>query len=159
MERGNKTETETGAAKIRNAAISLLAQREHSRLELVQKLQRRFGPTDLIASVVECLAEDNLQSDARFAESFVSARMRRGQGPLRIAMELKERGVSEDLCRTVLDLGEDVWCELARSVWQKRFGAVAADSKAKAKQIRFLRYRGFMQEHINVVLSYFVHDP
>ena len=40
------------------------------------------------------------------------------------------------------------------SVWQKRFrGVYPADIKNRSKQIRFLQYRGFTQEQINIIFN------
>ena len=49
--------------------MDLLARREHARGELQTKLQRRFADAELVAGVLDDLAAENLQSDARYAES------------------------------------------------------------------------------------------
>ncbi|MEE8222355.1 MAG: RecX family transcriptional regulator, partial [Nitrosomonadaceae bacterium] len=42
--------------------------------------------------------------------------------------------------------------ETARTVWQKKFGAMPTNAKERAKQIRFLMGRGFASEIIGQVL-------
>ena len=81
---------------VRLAAMDLLARREHSVIELKRKLQRRFGDECAIDDQVARLAEEGLQSDARFAESFLCQRSGSGYGPARLKAELRERGLSDE---------------------------------------------------------------
>src|SRR5690606_31562577 len=133
---------------VRNAAIYLLAMREHSSKEIFEKLGRKFPNTELITDVVASLAEQDLQSDARFAEEFVRMRQRQGKGTLLIKMELRERGVAAEIIDRLLDDKEGIWFELAREVRVKRFKSLPKDGREKAKQIRFLQSRGFAARHI-----------
>ena len=73
-------------------AMNLLARREHSRAELKEKLLKREFEPDEVEATVASLADRNLISDERFAESFATGRIRRGQGPVRIRQELRQRG-------------------------------------------------------------------
>jgi regulatory protein len=77
--------------------LGLLARREHSKRELVIKLRARNCPDKIITTVVEQLTEEGMQSETRFAESFVRSRIDRGVGPLRIRAELMERGVDDEV--------------------------------------------------------------
>lgn len=131
-------------AELRLAAMNYLARREHSAQELQDKLAARSEDLILVRGVVERLAEQGLQSDERFVESFLRSRFQQGKGPLRIAQELRQKGVAEQLVdRGLKEFGAD-WWQLARDVRHKRFGsAPPEDLKAKAKQLRFLQYRGF----------------
>ena len=142
--------------EIRVAAMNLLAQREHAAAELKRKLARRFGDNERIEAVLAQLEAEGLQSDARFSEAFVAMRTRKGQGPVRIRLELQERGICATLIDSCLDDSDPQWVTLARSVHRKRFGAAvagAADRKARAKQMRFLQYRGFSAEQIRRALE------
>ena len=56
------------AALIRAKAMELLARREHSRLELRQKLMQRGFPTERIESVLDQLVADRLLHEGRYAE-------------------------------------------------------------------------------------------
>lgn len=133
----------------RNAAMNWLARREYSLAELRTRLaEREFSP-DVIEATVTALAADDLVSDERFAESLVAVRVRKGQGPVRISAELKRRGINRELIRLNIDEAGLDWNNLAREVRQKKFGAMMpADFTAKARQMRFLEYRGFTGEHI-----------
>lgn len=133
----------------RNMAMNWLARREHSRAELREKLAAREVDPDVIEATIEQLVHDGLVSDTRFAEAFVSARLRRGQGPVRIRAELKRRGVAGELAAVTLDSADFDWEQRAAEVRVKKFGAAAPDDlKAKARQQRFLEYRGFTGEQI-----------
>lgn len=142
------------AASVEAVAVRLLARREHSRHELARKLAARGVPEELVASVLARLAERHLQSDDRYAESLVTSRAGRGQGPVRIRRELGERGVaSEAVEQALAGAGQD-WFDLARQVRRRRFGAaVPSDWKSRAQQSRFLEYRGFTGEQIRHALG------
>jgi regulatory protein len=69
---------------VRNKAMDLLARREHSEHELRQKLKLREFDSDEITAAIDSLQRDNLLSDERFTESYVSQRFNAGFGPLKI---------------------------------------------------------------------------
>jgi regulatory protein len=136
--------------------MGLLARREHSQAELRLKLKDREYSEPEIAVALEGLLRDGLISDERFAEAFVAARVRRGQGPIRIRVELERRGVSAELIVTYLSVRESEWVDRAEEVRRKKFGVgQPSDFKEKARQARFLQYRGFSGEHIQRVLNDF----
>lgn len=130
-------------------AVSYLARREHSALELTRKLAKAgFDEVDIEKSLAE-LQQAGLQSDERYAESFVNSRINRGYGSVRIRMELKERGVAADIITDTLQQADTDWFALAFEVRRKRFGEQnPEDFKSRAKQQRFLQYRGFTHDEI-----------
>ena len=135
--------------KARHKAMDLLARREHTRKELVHKLTIRDFPEDVIEMVVEHLSEENLQSDDRFTEAFVNMRRKKGQGPVRILNDLQERGVSQILQEDYVDSRDTIWAETITQVRHKKFGgSLPKDFPERAKQMRFLQYRGFTSEQI-----------
>lgn len=139
---------------VRFSAMNLLARREHSADELCQKLARRFEDQNLIAQAVTQLTKDGLQSDERFTEAFINMRIRQGKGPLRIKLELKEKGIASSQVSTYLDEQCDTWPALAKEVKVKRFGPARADNpRDKARQMRFLQYRGFTSDQIQQALG------
>jgi regulatory protein len=132
-----------------NQALNLLARREHSRQELATKLSQREHEAEAIEQALDRLIENGLQSDARFAENYLRYRSSKGMGPQRIAMELKERGVNDETIRHAMQESTTDWFELAQQVRCRRFGEeVPADFKDKAKQQRFMQYRGFTHDQI-----------
>ncbi len=132
----------------RVTAMNLLARREHSKKELQRKLVLRDFDEQTIDKVLSDLIQENLLSERRFAEAFVRSRINKGQGPLRIRRDLSERGVTDELIADYVNGWQ--WLALAADARQKRFGnELPTDYKERARQIRFLQYRGFDSEQIN----------
>ena len=139
---------------IRDAAVRLLARREHSRLELARKLASRGHADDLIEEIVEDLARAGLQSDDRFVQVFVRSALGRGQGPLKIRAGLTERGVNDDIASAHLDLDSHEWTERAANASAKRFGPALPENRADwARRARFLAGRGFTSDVVAKVLD------
>lgn len=138
---------------LKATALRLLATREHSRQELQRKLQARAEEGDDVEAVLERMAETGLQSDQRFAESFVRSKSGR-MGVARLRRELAERGVGADIITAALDEGL-VGDELvrARVVWTKKFGELPQDRSAWARQARFMQARGFAVDVIRKLLK------
>jgi regulatory protein len=136
-------------AVIRAKALDLLARREHSRLELRQKLVQRGFPSDRIEPVLDQLVEERLLDENRYAELYACARADKGYGPLRIARELRERGLPEALVAATLATLENDWLSKLRELHRKRFKShVPADAAGRMQQIRVLRQHGFTLDQI-----------
>jgi regulatory protein len=136
------------AEAIRAAAVTLLARRDFLAAELRERLASRGCDPAATASVIGELLEERVLDDARYAERFVASRADRGQGPARIAAELASLGASRELIEAAIESGPD-WRALAGAARRRKFGAAPPDSWAeKARQARFLQYRGFSADHI-----------
>lgn len=140
----------------REVALGLLARREHSKRELIIKLRARGCPEKIITQVVDQLAAEGMQSDARFAESFVRSRIDRGRGPLRIRAELIERGIEDDLIAEALLQYEDWWRDLALEAYNKRYGenTPSGDIEERSKRSMFLQRRGFTADQIRYAIEH-----
>ena len=140
----------------REVALGLLARREHSKRELVLKLRARSCPDKIIYQVVDALAAEGMQSDARFAETFVRNRIDRGAGPLRVRAEMLTRGLDDETIETALAEYKEWWKDLAVEVYQKRYGDADQPTEfaEKAKRMNFLQSRGFTTEQIQYALSF-----
>ena len=135
-------------------ACDFLARREHSRRELQNKLARGCGDKVLIEALLDKLSSEGLQSDERFTESFVHHRIDKGQGPIKIYQELKQRGVDQSLIEKCLASVSINWLSLAENIRIKKFGnEIPDDYQMKAKQSRFLYSRGFSSELIGQLLK------
>jgi regulatory protein len=150
------TDSTAIATSVRLAALDILARREHSAHELREKLQARFPELrfdTLIQPVLERLREEGLQSDLRFSEAYVHYRGSRGVGPLRIAQELRRKGIDRTLLREVLHATID-WEERCREVLRRKFQVGAgAPTAERARWMRFLAQRGFDSEQVRAVLA------
>jgi regulatory protein len=135
------------------AAATLLARRDYSRSELQSRLLERGFDATAVAALLEELIEQRVIDDTRYAERFVAFHAGRGHGPARIRRELVGLGVAEELIRTALDAGPD-WGMLAREQRARKFGSrLPAAWSEKARQARFLQYRGFSTDHIRSALG------
>jgi regulatory protein len=137
---------------LRERALRLLARREHSRVELVRKLERAGFARDDIGPLLDAFEAKNWLSDRRFAESYVADHRARA-GSVKLAYDLRQRGVSDGIIESVLGDNRDSELDRAREVWQKRFGAAPVDAAEKARQMRFLQSRGFTPEVIRRAIS------
>lgn len=136
-------------AVVRAKAMDLLARREHSRLELRQKLIQRGYPPAQIDPVLDRLAEERLLDEGRYAELYASTRADKGYGPLRIARELRERGVPDEQVTASLAALETFWLPKLRELHRKRFKSrIPADAAERMRQIRVLRQHGFTLDQI-----------
>ncbi|MGB5324925.1 MAG: regulatory protein RecX [Pseudomonadales bacterium] len=134
---------------VRRAAMDLLARREYARLELRRRLQVKFADYDIIEHALDKLAGEGLLSDQRFAESYARHRSSAGFGPKRIMLELREKGVRDELASAAVRANHPDWYKKARLARDKKFGTMLpADMKGRAAQARFLQYRGFSADHI-----------
>ena len=138
----------------RKKAMDYLARREHSRDELYHKMEKAgFAPNAAIEAI-EQLQKDGLQNDRRFVDAFVQTRIGQGKGPTRIRAELSQRGIRNAMIHEVLCQTEQDWFALAHEVRVKKFGArTPAEFKEKARQMRFLQYRGFEPDQVRSAVS------
>lgn len=127
----------------------MLARREHSRLELRSKLIAKKFPPNLVDEALAQIAQKTWQSDQRFTQAYIAIRARRGYGPIRIQAELRERGIDSETIMAAIAQYEAEWPQILTDVCQKKFGSqLATDMAIRAKQLRFLQYRGFTADQI-----------
>ena len=142
------------AKEARNRALSWLARREYGRAELIGKLVQRGCEEQAAAGIVAALTAEGLVSDERFIEALLHVRRVRGYGPLYIRRELEEKGIDRGSIERWLDIGSRDWVEDVKRVNKKKFGGKQPASLAeRAKQTRFLQYRGFTHEQIRQALG------
>ena len=135
------------------AAVRLLARREHGTQELKRKLAAKGHDADAIERVVQKLGAKRLVSDERFVTSFVHHHAKRGQGPVRIRTELRQQGIAIEAVEEALRSADVEWNALAGDVRRRKFGSNPPRSMAeRAKQSRFLQYRGFTADQIRAAL-------
>ena len=142
---------EAPPVNLRAKAIAYLARREHSRAELAAKLGRLSSDKAAIETLLDALTAENFLSERRAAQSIVRVRSAR-QGRLRVAGELRERGITGDLAAEMLHDMKSTEAERARALWERKFGTPAADASGRAKQMRFLQARGFAHDVIRAVV-------
>jgi regulatory protein len=140
------------ANELRQQAIRLLTRREHTRAELARKLAAH-GTQEEIDAVLTELQTCHLQSDSRFAESYVRSHAAR-LGTSRLRQTLKTKGVTAELIEAQLGQGAlPDELERARAVWCRKFSAAPADAREWSRQARFLQGRGFSGDIIRRLLK------
>ena len=154
-EGGGTSPTDVGEVKsVRTAAYALLAGRDFSRRELTARLLRKGHRRELVEAAVEALVQQGLLREARYAGQFVTQNAGRGRGPVRIRMGLREKGVAPEAIDQALGEAETDWVAAAREARRRKFGlSPPADHRERAKQARFLQYRGFSSEQIRAALG------
>lgn len=143
------------ASALHEAAVRLLARREHTRTELETKLGRRFpqAEPELVERVLDELAASGFQSDRRYAESFVRQRAEKGYGPVRIRAELRQRGVDDATGDAALAALNVDFFDLAASVYARRYGRSGApeDRRERARRYQAMGRRGFSGDHLREI--------
>ena len=126
----------------RTRALRLLARRDHTRLELKQKLMPHVeDPAELDALLDDFTARGWL-SESRVVDQLVQAKRARF-GPARIRRALLDKGVPEALIAPALATLRQSELAAAREVWAKKFQGAPATAAERARQVRFLQSRGF----------------
>ena len=109
---------EDTSKKIKQICLELLTRGELTRRLLVQKLAQRGYQSDTVQQVIDALAEQGWQSDQRYTEQYIAMRSRKGFGPVRIQMELEQRGIDETAASHAVS--EVLWQDnLARRISKK----------------------------------------
>ena len=135
-------------------AVRLLSRRDHSVFELERKLRLREFPQDEIDNALEDLIKRDYLSDERFSEAYIHIRQQKGFGPIRISVELNERGVDERIYQSYLRPSSKQWVDALEQTYQTKYrGAPIKDFQDKAKRIRFLQYRGYSLDNIHQVFK------
>jgi len=135
-------------AAARTAAVALLARRDLPSGELRERLSERGFAPAATAAALAALAAEGALNDERYIYNYVAYHAARGRGPIRIGADLRARGLPQELIEAALGSGPD-WRAAAAAARVRRFGkAVPASWREKARQARFLQYRGFSADHI-----------
>jgi len=138
------------------SAQRFLARREHSRKELLQKLQAKEFPNNEIETVLYELAARGWQDDRKFCEAFIRFRVMKGQGPQKIIHELKTKAVDAAIIAEEMQMYDAQWLQLCENVARKKYGSEKVNSiEDRAKRYRFLSTRGFPSEIVKQVLTLF----
>ena len=136
--------------------MDFLARREHSFFELKHKLESKFPEADssIIENVINILCSENLQSDARFTESYVDWKKKRRFGYLNIRANLNTKHIEDSIIDSYLFVDDD-WHEIANNLVGKRIsqlGAINFDSRDYRRLVRFLQARGFKDSEICIAV-------
>ena len=127
--------------------LRLLAQREHSRLELERKLAPHVEEGEDLATVLDALEAKNFISPERVVQSVVYSRSKK-LGTARVLQELRSKGLDDDIVRAAAEQLRSTEYARAQAVWQQKFGhlpttpARAHETNALSGQPRLWRRCG-----------------
>ena len=135
---------------LRVRALQLLTRRDYCRAELKAKLAAHAEFEEELDGVLDTLQAERLLSDCRYATQRIAVRARR-YGDARLRQELRQQGVSDaDIAAALPEAGDET--ARCRAVWARKFGDLPHSAEERAKQMRFLQYRGFSGEAIRRVM-------
>lgn len=127
---------------LKGRALKLLAQREHSRLELQRKLVAHVQEGEDLPAILDELEKRGFINEQRVVASVIHSKASRF-GTARLVQELRSKGLDDEAVREAGEQLRDTELQRATDLWRKRFGTPPADLKEKAKQLRFMASRGF----------------
>lgn len=126
-----------------NRAVSLLARREHSQVELLKKLMEREVPEEEAKAAIARLVECGLQSDQRYLESRVRLRLNDGHGPRRIKSDLYQQGLDDEAVAEAIDAPSAQWTRAAYKLIERKYGVPPLPFDLRQKALGLLIRRGF----------------
>ena len=140
---------------IKNSISRYLSMREHSKLELLDKLLKKNYERTLVIQCLEDFSEKDLQSDYRYAESFVRSKFNDNKGENFIRSSLRNKGISLVLIdKIMLEYDHKDWLKRAILALEKKvFKSNLDKSTQKKKQNAFLNNRGFTFKVIDKAIN------
>lgn len=163
-------------SRLRWLAFYYLSRREYGKAELRQKLLDKEQEADKIDALLDEFEEKGYQSDYRTTLMLIRENIRKGRGRGRIKQEFYRKKIdmpdnidelidmanaesdefSEFIDNSADNLVEGIdWLKLAVSARTRKYGdTIPVEQKDKAKQLRFLQYRGFNSDICFEALNY-----
>ena len=163
-------------SRLRWLAFYYLSRREYGKAELKQKLIDKEQAPDKIDALLDEFEEKGYQSDYRTTLMLIRENIRKGRGRGRIKQEFYRKKItmpsnidelidmanaeSEEFREFVDDSADNLvdgvdWLKLAVTARTKKYGDdIPTEQKDKAKQLRFLQYRGFQSDICFAALNY-----
>ncbi|AMT97818.1 MULTISPECIES: regulatory protein RecX [Psychrobacter] len=163
-------------SRLRWLAFYYLSRREYGKAELKQKLIDKEQNPEKIDALLNEFEEKGYQSDYRTTLMLIRENIRKGRGRGRIKQEFYRKKItmpgnidelidmanseSEEFSEFVDDSADSLvdgidWLKLAVIARTKKYGNdIPTEQKDKARQLRFLQYRGFNTDVCFEALNY-----
>lgn len=160
-----------GESYMRWLAFYYLGRREHSQKELREKLLAKNCNPDAVEKLLIEFAQEGYQSDERMTSALIKDGITKKHGKIRIYQTLKKHGLktlgsasdvndwidnhseffSDLIINATSEEQEEIndnyevdWLAQAVEARVQKYGdSIPTDQKEKARQLRFLQYRGF----------------
>ena len=164
------------ASRLRWLAFYYLSRREYGKAELKQKLLDKEQDPASIDALLDEFSDKGYQSDYRTTLMLIRENIRKGRGRQRIKQAFYQKKMAmpsnidelidmanaeSDAFSEFVNEDEDSlvdgvdWLKMAVTARTKKYGDnIPVEQKEKAKQLRFLQYRGFKSDICFEALNY-----
>lgn len=134
-------------------AMVYLARREHTALELTQKLMHKGYESQTIRPTLEQLSDENLLSEYRYALLLIGQRQKKSpEGRILMAQRLASKGVNREDAQRALD---ELYQEEATIAYVQKAYAQVVKKVGEDKARYHLQKRGFSSYEIRLGLEGF----
>jgi regulatory protein len=141
-------------SEITRLITKYLSIREHSKLELQNKLSQKGHKLSDIRECIDEFSSKDVQSDIRFAEEFIRSKLKKNKGPRLISSELVTRGISDSIINIkISEISYQEWCQAALFALTKKLNASSVSVEDKDKIYSFLISRGFEHKMIKYAID------
>ena len=131
-----------------------LSIREHSKLELQNKLSQKGYDLDSIRDCIDEFSSKDIQSDIRFTEEFIRSKLKKNKGPRLISSELVSRGITDSIInKKISEISYQEWCTVAFLALKKKLNGSSVSIEDKDKIYSFLISRGFEHKMIKYAID------
>ena len=131
-----------------------LSIREHSKLELQNKLSQKGHDLNDIRDCIDEFSSKNIQSDIRFTEEFIRSKLKKNKGPRLISSELVSRGITDSIInKKISEISYQEWCKVALLALKKKLNGSSVSIEDKDKIYSFLISRGFDHKMIKYAID------
>ena len=131
-----------------------LSIREHSKLELQNKLSQKGHDLSDIRDCIDEFSSKNIQSDIRFTEEFIRSRLKKNKGTQLILSQLITRGIADNIIqKKISEISYQEWCKAAFLALNKKLNGSSVSIEHKDKIYSFLISRGFDYKMIKYAMD------
>ncbi len=130
-------------------AITLLAKKDYSSGSLRRLLSKLTEKEEYVDCVVRRLSDNHYLNDTQLINNLIDKHIKKRHGPTRIKQEIRQKGFPQELIEQKIEESGIDWYSMAKEARIKKFSDTPpAEQKEKAKQIRYLQYKGFSMDMI-----------
>jgi regulatory protein len=138
---------------LKQKAVKLLARREHSYLELVQKLKTLTTNDNIIYIALDELVRKQYQSDKRYIEVYLANKIHK-YGLFKLEADLITKTGNRKLVKEIIkSLDHDEYNTAYQLLVKKFKNNLHTDKQSKLKYSRYLHNRGFNLITIGLILT------
>ena len=131
-----------------------LSIREHSKLELQNKLSQKGHNLSDIRDCIDEFSSKDVQSDIRFTEEFIRSKLKKNKGPRLISSELVTRGITDSIInKKISEISYQEWCKAAFLALNKKLNGSSVSIENKDRIYSFLISRGFDHKMIKYAID------